>query len=92
MGQHKQETQLHNQEISGLPRQVNLFIQAEASRGSKSGAGMGVFASGEGEEYTTVNTSLGRSGSLGLEININKELTRCNHIIIMIRSLTIRRE
>jgi len=52
--QHKQETQLHNQEISGFPRQVDLFIQAGASRGSKSGAGSGVFASGVGEEYTTV--------------------------------------
>ena len=92
MGQHKQETQLHNQEISVQGTAGRSTSPGKPSRGSKSGAGMGVFASGEGEEYTTVNTSLGRPGSLGLEININKELTRCNHIIIMIRSLTIRRE
>ena len=53
-------------------RQVDLFIQAGASRGSKSGAGMGVFASGVGEEYTTATQVWGRPGSLGLEININK--------------------
>ena len=83
MGQHKEETQLHNQEISGFPRQGDLFIRTEASRGSKSGAGMGVFSSGEGEEYTTVTQVWGRPGFLAQEININKELTRCIHIIIM---------
>jgi hypothetical protein len=83
VGQHKEETQLHNQEISGFPRQVDLFIQAEASRGSKSGAGMGVFSSGEGEEYTTVTQVWGRPGFLAQEININKELTRCIQMVII---------
>ena len=89
MGQHKQETQLHNQEISGFPRQKDLFYKNRPGRGSKSGAGSGVFASGVGEEYTTVTQVGGRPGFLAQEININKELTRCIHIIIMIRSLTL---
>ena len=72
MGQHKQETQLHNQGISGFPRQKDLFYKNGPGRGSKSGAGMGVFASGVGEEYTTVTQVWDRPGSLGQKININK--------------------
>ena len=81
--QHKQETQLHNQEISGFPRQKDLFYKKGPGRGSKSGAGSGVFASGVGEEYTTVTQVWGRPGSLGQEINKNKELTRCIQMVII---------
>ena len=72
MGQHKQETQLHNQEISGFPRQVDLFYKNRPGRGSKSGAGMGVFASGVGEEYTTVTQVWAVQDLTVPEININK--------------------
>ncbi len=40
-------------------RQVDLFYKNRPGRGSKSGAEMGVFASGVGEEYTTVTQVLG---------------------------------
>lgn len=72
MGQHNQETQLHNQEISVQGTAGRSTSPGKPSRGSKSGAGMGVFASGVGEEYTTATQVWGRPGSLGLEININK--------------------
>ena len=83
MGQHKEETQLHNQEISGFPRQVDLFIQAGSSRGSKSGAGMGVFSSERQEEYTTVTQVWAVQELTVQEININKELTRCIQMVII---------
>ena len=72
MGQHKQETQLHNQEISVQGTAGRSISPGYLCRGSKSGAGMGVFASGVGEENTRVTQVWDRPGSLGLEININK--------------------
>jgi len=42
-----------------------------SSRGSKSGAGMGVFASGVGEEYTRVTQRWASQELTALEININ---------------------
>lgn len=44
---------------------------------------MGVFASGVGEEYTTVTQVWAVQDLLALEININKELTRCIQMVII---------
>ena len=43
---------------------------------------MGVFSSGVGGKHK-VNTSLGWPAAPDPGININKELTECNYIIIM---------
>ena len=76
----------HNYTTRRFPsrgRQVDLFYKNRPGRGSKSGAGMGVFASGVGEEYTRVTQVWDRPGSLALEININKELTICIQMVII---------
>ena len=44
---------------------------------------MGVFASGVGEEYTTVTQRWASQELTALEINTNKELTRCIQMVII---------
>jgi len=83
VGQHKQETQLHNQEISVQGTAGRSISPGNPSRGSKSGAGMGVFSSGEGGEYTTVTQRWAVQDLWVQEININKELTRCIQMVII---------
>ena len=56
-----------------------LYYSRDPSRGS----GMGVSGTPRQEEYTRLTQLWGQPGSLGLEINTNKELTRCIQMVII---------
>ena len=71
MGQHKQETQLHNQEISGLPRQKDLFHLVDPVGDLNRDLGWGFLALAWEGENTTLTQVWDEDELTVLEMNIN---------------------